>query len=128
MTITQLQYVLAVAEYQNFTLAAEKSYVTQPTLSMQVQKLEDELGVLIFDRSKKPIKITEAGKKIVAQARNIVNEAGRIRDIVDQETGEELEVADLHQLLGLRRLRAGEEKEREEKRSLTPHREAPHSW
>ena len=48
MTITQLQYVLAVAEYQNFTLAAEKSFVTQPTLSMQVQKLEDELDVLIF--------------------------------------------------------------------------------
>ena len=45
MTITQLQYVLAVAEYQNFTLAAEKSHVTQPTLSMQVQKLEDELDV-----------------------------------------------------------------------------------
>ncbi len=87
MTITQLQYVLAVAEYQNFTLAAEKSFVTQPTLSMQVQKLEDELGVLIFDRSKKPIKITEAGQKIVAQAKNIVNEANRIRDIVDQEKG-----------------------------------------
>ncbi|WP_373073090.1 LysR substrate-binding domain-containing protein [Zeaxanthinibacter enoshimensis] len=87
MTITQLQYVLAVAEYQNFTLAAEKSFVTQPTLSMQVQKLEDELGVLIFDRSKKPISITEAGKKIVAQAKNIVNEANRIKDIVDQEKG-----------------------------------------
>lgn len=87
MTITQLQYVLAVAEYQNFTLAAEKSYVTQPTLSMQVQKLEDELDVKIFDRSKKPIRITEAGKKIVAQAKNIVNEADRIKDIVDQEKG-----------------------------------------
>lgn len=87
MTITQLQYVLAVAEYQNFTLAAEKSFVTQPTLSMQVQKLEDELGLLIFDRSKKPIKITEAGLKIVSQAKNIVNEAERIKDIVDQEKG-----------------------------------------
>lgn len=87
MTITQLQYVLAVAEYQNFTLAAEKSFVTQPTLSMQVQKLEDELDVLIFDRGKKPIGITEAGKKIVAQAKNIVNEANRIKDIVDQEKG-----------------------------------------
>lgn len=87
MTITQLQYVLAVAEYQNFTLAAEKSFVTQPTLSMQVQKLEDELDVLIFDRSKKPISITEVGKKIVAQAKNIVNEANRIKDIVDQEKG-----------------------------------------
>lgn len=87
MTITQLQYVLAVAEYKNFTLAAEKSFVTQPTLSMQVQKLEDELDVLIFDRSKKPISITEVGKKIVAQAKNIVNEAGRIKDIVDQDKG-----------------------------------------
>ena len=87
MTITQLQYVLAVAEYQNFTLAAEKSHVTQPTLSMQVQKLEDELDVLIFDRGKKPITTTEVGKKIVEQAKNIVNEAERIRDIVDQEKG-----------------------------------------
>ena len=87
MTITQLQYVLAVAEYQNFTLAAKKSFVTQPTLSMQVQKLEDELDVLIFDRSKKPIGITEVGKKIVAQAKTIVNEAGRIHDIVDQDKG-----------------------------------------
>lgn len=87
MTITQLQYVLAVAEYQNFTLAAEKCFVTQPTLSMQVQKLEDELDILIFDRSKKPITVTEAGQKIVDQAQNIVNEASRIRDIVDQEKG-----------------------------------------
>src|SRR6056297_2679305 len=87
MTITQLQYVLAVAEYQNFTLAAEKSFVTQPTLSMQVQKLEDELDVLIFDRSKKPISVTDVGKKIVSQAKVIVNEAGRIKDIVDQEKG-----------------------------------------
>ncbi|RNC89690.1 MAG: LysR family transcriptional regulator [Allomuricauda sp.] len=87
MTITQLQYVLAVAEYRNFTLAAEKSFVTQPTLSMQVQKLEDELDVLIFDRGKKPIAITEVGKKIVAQAKNIVAEAERIKDIVDQDKG-----------------------------------------
>ena len=87
MTITQLQYVLAVAEYQNFTLAAEKCFVTQPTLSMQVQKLEDELDLQIFDRGKKPITVTEAGQRIVAQARTIVNEAARIRDIVDQEKG-----------------------------------------
>ncbi|USD25406.1 hydrogen peroxide-inducible genes activator [Flagellimonas marinaquae] len=87
MTITQLQYVLAVAEYKNFTLAAEKSFVTQPTLSMQVQKLEDELDILIFDRGKKPITITEVGKKIVAQAKNIVAEAERIKDIVDQDKG-----------------------------------------
>lgn len=87
MTITQLQYVLAVAEYKNFTLAAEKCFVTQPTLSMQIQKIEDELGILIFDRSKKPIQLTEIGQKIVNQAKNIVNEADRIQDIVDQQKG-----------------------------------------
>ncbi|MGB3774458.1 MAG: LysR substrate-binding domain-containing protein [Leeuwenhoekiella sp.] len=87
MTITQLKYVLAVAENQNFTKAADKAFVTQPTLSMQIQKLEDELDVLIFDRGKKPIELTEIGRKIVDQARNIVNEANRIGDIVDQQKG-----------------------------------------
>ncbi|MFH4967242.1 hydrogen peroxide-inducible genes activator [Gaetbulibacter sp. M240] len=87
MTITQLYYVLAVAENQNFTKAAEKCFVTQPTLSMQIQKLEEQLDVQIFDRSKKPIELTEVGKKIVKQARNIVNESYRIQDIVDQQKG-----------------------------------------
>ncbi|MFP9099158.1 LysR substrate-binding domain-containing protein [Flavobacterium sp. RHBU_24] len=87
MTITQLQYVLAVAEHKNFTLAAEKCFVTQPTLSMQIQKLEEELGIQIFDRSKKPIQLTDVGEKIVNQAKNIVNESGRIKDIVDQQKG-----------------------------------------
>ncbi len=87
MTITQLKYVLAVAENQNFTKAAQKAFVTQPTLSMQIQKLEDELDILIFDRSKKPIELTGIGKKIVEQARNIVNEAERMQDVVDQEKG-----------------------------------------
>ncbi len=87
MTITQLQYVLAVAEYRNFTLAAEKCFVTQPTLSMQIQKVEEELGILIFDRSKKPIQLTDIGQKIVSQAKNIVNESDRIKDIVDQQKG-----------------------------------------
>ncbi len=87
MTITQLKYVLAVAEHKNFTKAAEKTFVTQPTLSMQIQKIEEELDILIFDRSKKPIELTEIGTKIVIQAKNIVNEANRISDIVDQEKG-----------------------------------------
>jgi LysR family hydrogen peroxide-inducible transcriptional activator len=87
MTITQLQYVLAVAEHKNFTLAAEKCFVTQPTLSMQIQKVEEELSILIFDRSKKPIQLTDVGQKIVAQAKNIVNEADRIQDIVDIQKG-----------------------------------------
>ena len=87
MTITQLHYVLAVAEHQNFTRAAEKVFVTQPTLSMQIQKLEEELDILIFDRSKKPIELTETGRKGVQLARNIVNESDRIKDIVDQQKG-----------------------------------------
>ncbi|MBJ7880854.1 LysR substrate-binding domain-containing protein [Gelidibacter salicanalis] len=87
MTITQLTYVLAIAEHKNFTKAAEKCFVTQPTLSTQIQKLEEELSVLIFDRSKKPIELTEVGRKIVNQARNIVNESERIQDIVDQQKG-----------------------------------------
>jgi LysR family hydrogen peroxide-inducible transcriptional activator len=87
MTITQLKYVLAVAEYKNFTLAAEKCFVTQPTLSMQIQKIEEELSIQIFDRSKKPIQLTEIGQKIVNQAKNIVNEADRIQDIVEQQKG-----------------------------------------
>ncbi|WP_299892131.1 LysR substrate-binding domain-containing protein [uncultured Lacinutrix sp.] len=87
MTITQLTYVLAVAEHQNFTKAAEKCFVTQPTLSMQIQKLEDQLDILIFDRSKKPIELTDVGSKIVSQAKNIVNESYRIQDIVDQQKG-----------------------------------------
>lgn len=87
MTITQLKYVLSVAEYQNFTIAAEHSFVTQPTLSMQIQKLEDELNAQIFNRSTKPIELTEVGKKIVEQAKIIVDESNRITDIVHQQKG-----------------------------------------
>ena len=64
MTLTQLQYTLAVAEEGNFTLAAEKCFVTQPTLSMQVQKLEDELAVKLFNRNSKPIALTQIGEKL----------------------------------------------------------------
>ncbi|MGY5354350.1 hydrogen peroxide-inducible genes activator [Wenyingzhuangia sp. IMCC45467] len=87
MTITQLKYVLAVAKYQNFTTASEHCFVTQPTLSMQIHKLEESLDIQIFNRNKKPIELTDVGKKIVAQAKIIVNESNRISDIVDQEKG-----------------------------------------
>ena len=87
MTITQLEYVLAVAKHQNFTEAAKQSFVTQPTLSMQIQKLEDELDVKIFNRKKKPIAITPVGKKIIKQAKTIVSESQRMTDIVDQQKG-----------------------------------------
>ncbi len=87
MTITQLHYILSVAEHKNFTVAANHSAVSQPTLSMQIQKLEEQLDVQIFDRSKKPISITQIGEKIIAQAKIIVEESKRINDIVDQQKG-----------------------------------------
>ena len=81
MTLTQLHYMTAVAAYGNFTIAAEKCFVTQPTLSMQVQKLEDELGVKIFNRATKPIVLTDIGKKILVQAKRITEEAIRMQDM-----------------------------------------------
>lgn len=87
MTITQLKYTLSVAEHKNFTVAAEHCFVTQPTLSMQIQKLEEELDAKIFNRSKKPIELTPVGRKIVEQAKVIVDESNRIIDIVHQQKG-----------------------------------------
>ncbi len=87
MTLTQLHYMTAVAEYGNFTLAADKCFVTQPTLSMQVQKLEEELGVKIFNRATKPIILTDIGRKILVQAKKISEEANRMKDIVSTEKG-----------------------------------------
>lgn len=82
MTITQLEYIVAVDTYKSFVLAAEKCFVTQPTLSMQVQKLEDMLGVKIFDRSRQPIIATEVGIEIIAQARVMLAESYKIKEIV----------------------------------------------
>ena len=87
MTLTQLQYTIAVAEEGNFTQAAEKCFVTQPTLSMQVQKLEDELGIKLFNRNTKPITLTTIGEKIIDQAKMILKEANRMEDIVSTEKG-----------------------------------------
>ena len=87
MTLTQLQYTLAVAEEGNFTQAAEKCFVTQPTLSMQVQKLEEELAVKLFNRRTKPISLTTIGEKIIDQAKIILKEAKRMDDIVSMERG-----------------------------------------
>ncbi len=85
MTLTQLSYVVAVAQYRNFGAAAEASRVTQPTLSMQIQKLEEELGIVIFDRSQQPIRLTAVGEQLVAQARVVLAEAQKITDLTTQE-------------------------------------------
>lgn len=85
MTIQQLEYIVAVDKYRHFVTAAEKCYVTQATLSMMIKKLEDELNIKIFDRTKHPVVTTPLGKKIVAQARIILKEFGRLNEIVIEE-------------------------------------------
>tara|TARA_B100001173_G_C15979895_1_gene544033 strand:- start:490 stop:1392 length:903 start_codon:yes stop_codon:yes gene_type:complete len=79
--------MISVAEYGNFTISADKCHVTQPTLSMQVQKLEEELGIKIFNRATKPIIPTDIGEKILIQAKRITEEATRMQDIVSTEKG-----------------------------------------
>ena len=83
MTLTQLSYIVAVDKYRHFATAAEKSYVTQPTLSMQIHKLEDELGITIFDRSKSPVIPTEVGEKVIQQAKTILKESKQLSDIAN---------------------------------------------
>lgn len=84
MTLTQLEYILAVNKFRHFGKAAKSCFVTQPTLSMQLQKLEDELGIVIFDRSKSPILPTSEGELIIDQARVIIREAKRLLDLVQR--------------------------------------------
>ncbi len=66
MTLTQLEYIVALDTVRHFVLAADQCFVTQPTLSMQIQKLEDELGVKIFDRTKQPVIPTEIGERALS--------------------------------------------------------------
>ena len=84
MTLIQLEYILAVDKYRHFVTAAEKCFVTQPTLSMQIKKLEQELDVLIFDRSKHPVEPTEIGKQIVFYAREILNGPKKISELIEE--------------------------------------------
>lgn len=84
MTLQQLEYVVAVAEHRHFLKAAEACDVTQPTLSSMVQKLEEELGVKIFNRRIKPIALTPVGETIVAQARQTLVQAQRLKSCVDE--------------------------------------------
>ncbi len=85
MTLTQLEYIVALDSYRHFVLASEKCFVTQPTLSMQIQKLEEELGVKIFDRTKQPVIPTEIGTSIIAQARIVLRDAGVIRQLIAEQ-------------------------------------------
>ena len=83
ITLIQLEYVIAVDTYRHFAKAAQKCFVTQPTLSMQIKKLEEQLGIVIFDRSKQPVMPTDIGKKIIEQSRIILRESEKIPQIIN---------------------------------------------
>ena len=85
MTLQQLEYIVAVYRHKHFAKAAEYCNVTQPTLSSMIQKLEDELGVKIFDRKKQPITTTEVGKLVIDNAWRVLRRARRLKEAVEEE-------------------------------------------
>jgi LysR family hydrogen peroxide-inducible transcriptional activator len=88
MSLVQYEYIVAVDTYRSFVTAAEKCFVTQPTLSMQIQKLESTLGVKIFNRSRQPILPTDIGNNVIAQARVLLAEHKKINEIVSSHRKE----------------------------------------
>jgi LysR family hydrogen peroxide-inducible transcriptional activator len=86
MTLTELRYIVAVARERHFGRAAETCYVSQPTLSVAVKKLEEELGVALFERGPNEVTVTAVGEEIVAQAQRVLEEASRIRQISSQQS------------------------------------------
>ncbi|MAX81867.1 MAG: DNA-binding transcriptional regulator OxyR [Crocinitomicaceae bacterium] len=84
MTLVQLEYIVAIADYGSFVEAASKCFVTQPALTTQVKNLENELDVVIFDRTRKPIIPTEIGAQIIEQAREVIQQSRKIPDIVSE--------------------------------------------
>ncbi|HEX7368667.1 MAG TPA: LysR substrate-binding domain-containing protein [Rhodanobacteraceae bacterium] len=89
MNLRDLQYLVALADHKHFGHAAEASFVSQPTLSTQIRKLEDELGVTLVERTPRKVLLTEVGKQIVARARDVLNEIEQIKRIArrDQDPG-----------------------------------------
>jgi len=85
MTLQQLEYIVALDTHRHFVNAAESCFVTQPTLTLQIKKLENEMGTLIFDRSKHPIEPTETGRQIINRARQILREVNGLKDYVNTE-------------------------------------------
>lgn len=81
MTLTELRYIVTLAREKHFGRAAERCHVSQPTLSVAVKKLEDELGVPLFERSKSSIRVTETGERIIEQAQRVLDQVGLIRDM-----------------------------------------------
>ncbi|MDR1414555.1 MAG: hydrogen peroxide-inducible genes activator [Odoribacteraceae bacterium] len=88
ITITQLAYIVAVDDHRNFSTAADHCCVTQPTLSMQIKKLEDDLGVTIFDRSYQPVIPTDLGARLIEQARLVLASTRRLQEIINEDKQE----------------------------------------
>ena len=82
ITLTQLEYIVAVDTYRHFGRAAENCFITQPTLSMQIKKLEEDLEIIIFDRSRHPLMPTDVGQRIIDQARIVLKQSEEINNIV----------------------------------------------
>lgn len=87
MTLVQLSYILAVNEHRHFAKAAEHCFVTQPTLSMQIQKLEEELGIKLFDRSRQPVVPTAIGELVISHAHRVMQEVKRMEEAIKEEQG-----------------------------------------
>ncbi len=85
MTLQQLRYIVAIDNYLSFSEAANQCFVNQSTITIQVKKLEDEIGIQLFDRSKTPLKVTENGKKIIDKARMILREVNQMKEMVNHE-------------------------------------------
>lgn len=88
MTLTELRYIVAVAQEKHFGRAAQRCYVSQPTLSIAIRKLEEELGLTVFDRSSNEIITTDSGQRIVMQAQRVLEEADRIKLMANKEKNE----------------------------------------
>ncbi|MCG6951988.1 MAG: hydrogen peroxide-inducible genes activator [Betaproteobacteria bacterium] len=84
MTLTELRYIVAVADACHFGRAAERCHVSQPSLSASIAKLEDELGIKLFERSRRGAKLTAAGEEVIAQARRALDEAARVKTVAQQ--------------------------------------------
>lgn len=85
ITFAQLEYIIALDTYRHFHTAADRCFVTQPTLSMQIKKLESDLGLLLFDRRKHPVTPTKAGEEIIEQARILLRQRDKIDNIVQEQ-------------------------------------------
>ena len=88
MTLTQIEYIVAVERNGSFVTAAEKCFVTQPTLSMMIHNLEEELGLRLFDRSRQPVVPTEEGKEVIKRARVLMNQVKDLKEYAGEHKGE----------------------------------------